>query len=453
MAHLAAWLAVCLVVAWVLRARPVWALALVLVLWTSVPAVAGHHLTGLRSGALGFHPATWLVLVVFGVQLLVNPGPLADSVVRYGPVQLGMVVFALAAFLTSRATGSGGTRLLLDQIVGPVLLWCLVVAYAHADVRALRLLRNTVLLTMAAQSALTLVQSLLGSSIFWAADFLNIYWFDPETTERWFGTSDSPLVLSLGLVVAGCLALGVRSSAVRFGLFVLYLLGMLVTQSRTGAAALIVVVAFSVLRARMALWTRALTVTALAVATYFVATSSLVAGVSGRIANDTGSTDARIRAYAFVADHWTDFFATGQGLVSSYSVARDAGLQTSLESAYLMYAVDTGIVLATLYFGVQLALVFRYATQRALVGGTLAALSGTLLQHTFSSVAFSNFDGTFIWTALGMVVVARSVDPLPPARTASSTSRPAAIRVPQPAGAPGNWESRALARSRTSEPS
>lgn len=409
MSHLVVWLAACLVLACLLRARPVWAVVLVIVLWTAVPAVGGHHLTGLSSGGLGFHPATWLVLVVFVVQLFVDPRPLADAVVRHGLVMLTLAIFALSAFLTSRAAGGGGTRLLLDQIVGPVLVWCLVVAYAHRDVRAALLIRNSVLVTMAVQSVLAVVQSRVGSTIFYTQDFLNIYWFDPETSERWFGTSDSPLVLSLGLVVAACLALGLRSSALRFALFVVYFLGMTITQSRTGAAALVLIIAWSVLRSRTVLWARALTAAALGVAAYLVATSTLVSGLSSRIADDTGSTDARVRALDFVLSRWTDFFPTGHGLISSYSVARDAGLQTSLESAYLMYAVDTGILFATAYFGTQLVLVARYGSQKALPGATLAALLGTLVQHTFSSVAFSNFDGTFIWVALALVVVADGV--------------------------------------------
>lgn len=422
MTHLVAWLCCCLVVAWLLRARPEWAGAFCLVLWSLVPAVAGRHLTGLGSGPIAFHPASWFVLCVVAVQLVVNPRPLAVSVVRHGPVHLAVLIFAIGAFLTSQSTNSGGSRLLVDQIVGPFLLWCLIVAYAAGDVRQVRFFRNTVLVTMAFQSALAVTQSLVGSTIFYTNDYLNIYWFDPESTSRWFGTTDSPLALSLGLVIAGALAIGLRSSSVRLGLLVVYFLGMLITQSRTGAAALILVIAISVLQSRMVLWARALTVVAVGVTAYLVTRSTLVTGLSDRVSNDTGSTDARVRALGFVVDHWTDFFATGRGLISSYSVARDAGLQTSLESAYLMYAVDTGIVLATIYFGTQIALVVRYGGQRALPGATLAALLATLIQHTFSSIGFSNLDGTFIWASLALVVVARGLDAPEPVR-----GRPSAV--------------------------
>jgi hypothetical protein len=411
MAQLAAWVLVSLVAAWLLRSRPVWAVSLVVVVWTSVPAVAGHRLTGVESGALAFHPASWLIVSILLVQLVVNPGPPVRALARHTMVLLVVAIFAAGALLTSLSTDSGGTRLLMDQIVGPVILWWLIVASADRDHRALLVLRTTIVATMAAQCALVLVQSAVGAAIVYQNDFLQLYWFRPDTFRRWFGTSDSPLVLSLGVAVAAALAIGIRNGLLRFALLVVYLLGMLVTQSRTAVVLMVLVIIVSLLRSRMAMWARTLTAAAVLVTGFLLATSSIIAGVASRVSNDTGSTQARFRAAGFVLDNLRDFLFTGQGLTSSYTIARDAGLETSLESSYLMYVVDTGLLLATLYFGLQLVLVLRYGRQQALVGATLAALIAVLFQHTFSSAAFSNTNGVLIWAALGIMVAAHSLEP------------------------------------------
>jgi hypothetical protein len=98
-----------------------------------------------------------------------------------------------------------------------------------------------------------------------------------------------------------------------------------------------------------------------------------------------------------------------------------------------MYVIDTGFVLATLFFGAQLAIVGRYGFQRAVRGVTLAALVGTLLQHTFSAAAFANMTGTLIWSALGLVVIAWT---LPPEQ--GPTASPAVSQRPRRAVAPAS---------------
>src|SRR6478752_5072929 len=128
MAQLAVWLVVCVAIAWLLRRRVAYAVGTVIIVWSAVPAVGGHHIIGIAGSGIAFHPATWLVLCVFLVQLVMNPVAIGSALARHYLVTLAVVVFALGAFITSRVTASGGTRLLMDQIVGPFLLWWLIVA-------------------------------------------------------------------------------------------------------------------------------------------------------------------------------------------------------------------------------------------------------------------------------------------------------------------------------------
>ena len=223
------------------------------------------------------------------------------------------------------------------------------------------------------------------------------------------GTTDSPLAFSLAICIAGAMSIGLRNWTLRFTLLFLFLIGTLITQSRTGTALMCLIILYSILRSHMVLWARALTAVAVLVTGYYIATSTLVEGLASRLSNDTGSMDARIRALRFIADSLNTYLASGFGLTSSYTIARDAGLQTSIESSYLMYVVDVGLILATAYFGAQIGLLFRYGRQRAYLGMTFAAVVGTLLQHTSSGVAGTNLAGTFIWATLAMMVVGKTV--------------------------------------------
>jgi hypothetical protein len=403
--ELAVWLFICLATASLLRFRPVHALVIVIILWTALPAIAGHHLTGIASGSLGFHPATWLVMSVFLVQLVLHPGTLGQVVGRHPMLLLVVLVFAVGAFMTSQVNDSGGIRLMMDQIVGPFLLWWLVVAFADQNRKLALVLRNGMLMAVAAQCVLAIIQSGMGSIVFYSDDYEKLYWFNPERFDRWMGTSDSPLVLSIAISICAALALGLRNWALRFSLLVLFLIGTLITQSRTGTLTVSLIILYSILRSHMAVWARALTSLGVIIAGYYLATSTIVVGLTSRLTNDTGSGDARLRALRFIADTLPSYLGSGHGMTSSYAIARDAGLQTSIESSYLMYLVDVGFILATLYFGAQFALIFRYGSQPALLGATLAATVGVVLQHTFSAVAGTNLSGTFVWSALALMVV------------------------------------------------
>lgn len=404
MTQLVGWLTLSLGLAWLGRARPMRLVCLVVLLWIAVPAVAAHQLTGVADGRLAFHPATWLVLCVFAVQAVANSRALSAALARHSYAAITLLMFVLGAAVTSYWTQSGGLRLLFDQVIAPVLLFWIILVSVQGSIRPLLLLRNTVVLAVAGQCALAFAQSVVGYMIFYQSDYESQYWFNPLTFDRWMGTTDSPLVLSLAICVAAALTLSLRRSWLRFALMVIYLVGALITQSRTGIITLCFVVVFIIVRSRMAVWARTLYAVAIIVAGYLLLASSLVTGLSGRITNDLGSTNARLQAVRFFADQWTDIIFVGRGLTASYQIARSGGLETSLESSYLMYAVDTGLVLATAYFAVQLLLILQHFRKAALPGLGVAALIGFVLQQTFSGVASSNLVGTLIWVAIAMVV-------------------------------------------------
>ena len=417
------------VVALVLRTRPVIAVLVALTLWVALPAVAVPGLTGQPAGPLAIHPATWLVLAVFTVQLVFRPRPIGAAVARHPLLVLCGIIFVGGCVWTSQANDSGGLKLLLDQILAPFLVFLVLVAYARVDQRTILLVRNTILGLAAAQAILTLVQARLGRMLLFEAQYATLPWFNPLKFDRWMGTADSPLILAFLLCVAAGLALGVRSVALRLGLLGLFLVSVLITQSRTGVGIICVVILYSVLRSRMAVWARALASLAVVAAGYVLVTSTLVVGFASRLADDTGSADARRRAISFIFANWAGYLFAGEGLTASYTVGRGAGLETSIESSILMYAVDVGWALTLVYFGAQFALLMRHGFRHRLPGVTMAAGIAFVMPHVSSALAWSNFTGTFLWSTLALVVLAGTIHDRPPPDVSQPSGAPAAASL------------------------
>lgn len=409
MLQLGLWLAFCFFYAWVSRSRPILGLCGTIVLWFAIPAIAGDLITGFAGAPIGFHPSSWLIAAIVVVQLASNPTPMMEALARHVYLWVAVWVFVLGAFLTSQLMGTGGSRLLVDQVVAPTLVFWLVTCFAYQDLSQLRLLRNTLLLVVGAQCLLTLIQSIVGNILFYAEEYETLYWFDPERFDRWMGTTDSPLALSLVICVTAPMIVGLRHNWLRLGLLVLFWIGTLITQSRTGALTMALLTLYILLRAQMSALSRILYAFVMAGATYLLVTSTLVEGLASRLVDDTGSAQARADAFHFFGQIWPDVFFAGRGLTASYTIADQAGLITSLESSYLMYAVDAGVILATLYFGAQFVLALQHLRHQPLAGVGASALIGVVLQHTFSAVAGTNVTGTVIWLALAMLVVGSQI--------------------------------------------
>lgn len=432
MARLILCIGLAMVVALLLRTRPVIATAIALALWVALPAVASHQFTGQDVGPLAIHPATWLVMMILVVQLVFQPVPMGRAIARHRLFTLGAVVFVAGCAWTSMANNSGGLKLLMDQIVAPLMVFVLLVAFAHGKQRETLFVRNVILGLAAAQAVLTVVQSQLGRMIFFEADYEALSWFNPLKFDRWMGTTDSPLILAYLLCLASAFALGLRNVALRFVLLGLYLVSVLITQSRTGVAVVCVVILYAVLRSRMVVWARVLAAAAVGAAGYILVTSTLVAGFASRLADDTGSADARQRALAFIFGNWTGYLFAGEGLTASYTVGRGAGLATSIESSILMYAVDVGWALALVYFGTQLMLIARHGFRHRLAGATSAALVAFVLPHVSSALAWSNLSGMLLWTTLALLVLAGTLrgrgEPVPQTRGAPASASVATSR-------------------------
>ena len=182
--QLAAWLLVCLAAAWLLRRQPVLLASMAVAVWSLVPAIAGYRITGEATGPLGAHPSTYLVLCGMLVQVLTNPRLVAAAIARHPLVVVAVSIFVVGAAGTSAVMSSGGSRLLLDQIIGPFVLWLLVVAGATDEPRRLLLLRNVILAAAVVQCVIAVVQLRVGEIVFYPRDYSRLSWFDPDDYSR-----------------------------------------------------------------------------------------------------------------------------------------------------------------------------------------------------------------------------------------------------------------------------
>lgn len=402
--QLAVWVALCAAAAFVFRDRLVVLLIVCLVLWAAVPGVASVMVTGIpRGNPLAFHFATWLILLTFAVQMLHNFHAMVAQLTRHVFVFLALSVFLIAAFLTSR-TGSagGGLVLFLSQMVGPVLLfWMTLVTLAERAER-LALLRNWLLGIAAVQSVLAVIEWSLGGVLLYREYYATNYWFDEVNFPRWMGTLDHPLILSLLVCAVLPLLSGLRRVWVQLGLMLVLLAGLLATQSRTGLAVAVLGVVYVLVSSPMRPMTRFLALAVVFGAGAWVASSQLSAGVAQRLTEDGGSAGAREAALTFFYDNLPNFLFTGGGIGSASGVAERGGLTTSLESSFLIYAVDVGALFTTLYFGTQLALVVRSFGRSTCRGLWLAGLVVVIVPQTFNALNSQTFAGVLVWTVVAM---------------------------------------------------
>lgn len=403
MAQLAVWLLLCLIIAVPLRTRGTYGVCLVLVLWAAVPATAASRVTGQDLGLLGMHPATWLTFTLAAAVLLTDFGRHARTLGQHPYAVIALSVFVAGAVLTTLDTASGGVKLLGDMIVAPLLLFWLLVTDAHRDPAKLKAVRNTFLAVAVAESLLAVAQFGSRSLLVYAADFRDVSWFNPDRLDRWMGTTDSPLVLSFAICLAAPLVVSLRHSWLQVPIVVVLLMGIVTTQSRVGIVMMGLILVYLLVRARIGRAARVLYLTLMATAAVVLANSPLSSGVASRLPDD-GSAGARLLALETFFDQFLDHLLTGEGLTSSYRVAQEAGLNSSLESSFLMFAIDTGVIMAALFFGTQVLLVLLNLPDNMMRGAAAAALVACLVQQTFSAAGFSNLTGAFAWVAVGLVV-------------------------------------------------
>lgn len=394
-------------------------LALFLAVLLPYAATSGPFAVSALPDFARVHPITVLVLVA-GVRAIVRDPPSARALVsRYRFAVSAVALLVAAAFWwTLRARGHPPGALLVDQVVVPLglLLWVRHRIERDPD-EAIRLPRFVV--------GLGCVEAAVGL----AGGVLHIpsVWGIGTDFDRQAATTNGPLVLALLLTTCVPLAVTVRSSAARVGALLLLLGGILTTQSRSALVIAILCSVFVVFAGRASVAFKVVVVLITPVIVWLVLTSTVVSGVASRFADDLGSAALRSTAADYFwsnLDRWT---FEGQGLGASYAIASAAGLQSSFESAFYMYAVDLGLIVTVVAFALLLLQVLiRREPRRGVVnGGVVATLAAFSLAQGYSSIATETVAGVviFVATAFGSAPFVASMARMPLAVGESAAQR------------------------------
>lgn len=412
-----AWLTVCLGLSGALSSRPFVLSLLALTLWCLLPGVASELLIGTTGGPLLMQPAASFAVIAFLGQLVVNPSATVRALTHRLEWTILLTCVVTVAFTLGITSHNGPSAIYttVDQIVGPVALFFLLGASILSEPSRVEGLRWWFLAMATAQSLLALAQEALGRTIFYERFFATQYWF-LDTFRRWMGTLDHPLVLSLMLTIAIPLVAGVRHRWLLFVLPTLFMAGIVTAQSRVGVLIGALGIIYVAVRGPLGSAGKVAYLALMGALVALAAGTGAFSNVLERVADDSGSADARAIAITYFMKHVGQYVWMGGGLDSSFQVSDALGLDTSFENAFMMYVIDLGLVVAIMYLAVMVmasARAFRRNAPPGLAGAAIAAL---IVPETFSALSGSTAAPAMVWAVFAMTgffVVSRTPRALP----------------------------------------
>lgn len=369
------------------RRRPERLAGAALALWSLVPAIAVGQVSTSVAGA-DVHPAAMLALAGLAATAMSRRSLVLRAVAEHlEAVILFVTVAVVATWLT--ASLRGGIDPLHDvaeRFWAPLALLLLIGAACLGERTASIRLAHWFVALSALQAAFALAQNVIGAPLLYAGLYEQQVWFN-SVAGRWMGTLDHPLVLNLMLTCAVPLLATVRRWWLATALLPLLLAGVLLTQSRVGLALAGLAACYVALHPRRPAAVRLAFGGVLVVTAAVLARSGLVSGVAARIADDTGSADARVAATDYFLTNAGDYLWLGQGLDANYLIAESSGLDTSLENSFLQLSVDLGIVVTVLFYLAMIACAVRGLFRGTEPGFAVSACVAVAMTLAFSGLA------------------------------------------------------------------
>lgn len=344
------------------------------------------------------HPVTFIVLVA-GARWIVTNRDLARALLmRYRfVVWSGLLLVGAGVWWTLRSRGHLPGPILVDQVVIPLGLFLWVRSRIENVPSEGTALPRFLVLVGAGEALLAVAGVVL--------HFQSVWGFQTDFG-RQAATVNGPLPLALVLMTCIPLSVTIRSSAARLGIVVLLLAGILTTQSRSALVVGVMCACFVIFAGRASVGSRVIVLLTAPIIVLAILQSTFVSGVASRFADDLGSAMLRSTAADYFWSNLRMWLVSGQGVGSSYTVARSAGLQSSFESAFYMYSVDFGFLVTVIGFGLLLLqlLVGRPWSTTVRNGGFVAAVACFILVQGYSSIATESMAGALLWVVIAFGV-------------------------------------------------
>ena len=370
---------------------PRFGVAAVLIGYAAVPFAA-------RISLLGVHVCTILTIAVACTRLLIP----ARQLPRRSQTILAAIPKGAAGLMAVFLVGSLGSELVvgtspgvaisfwLNYIVAPVIIFVMCCDLAERYVSFYRVVALGYIAVVCVQSFI----AFLVSRDLLAQPYLDQYssrfwWRIVEQANRQMGTIDHPLDLGLFIATAIPLLALLRRTWLTYLTLVVLVVGVTLTQSRIGLLGAACGVVFLIVTSALTT-TRRIVLALGVVLAYFVMNAvGVFDAVSGRIADDAGSGDARRNAWSVILPDSIRFFPVGEGIqrVKPF-VESQYGLGTSPESALLGYLVGFGVVLTLCFFGAFVwVMMKRIVIDRSINPGMASLLIAMVSVQLFSSIS------------------------------------------------------------------
>lgn len=374
--------------------------ALILATRLLVPMVAGELLLGSFSQ---LHPASWWALVAFGFLVLLRAPLLGEELrSKRGVYLLLGLLLAATAGITLLARPMVNVWGITNTLVTAVLFFILVRCALRDNGAARVHLTRLFVMIGVAQSLLGILQILRNDAILFTSFRTAAFWFDPDRVDRALGTADSPLDLSLILLVAVPLTPIIRRLLPRLLCIGILGVGVFLTESRVGLVAYLLLVLVMTLASKLPSYAKVFSLVVLPAVAFFALRTELASGTLERFANDSGSALARQKALDYFFSRAEESAFVGGGFGSSFDARTTGQLTTSLESSYLMFYVDFGVLLALLLALVLLALLARALRGPLASTAGLAAAGAALLVASYSGFMTQGSASLVLWFSLAI---------------------------------------------------
>lgn len=400
----AGWLTLCVILCLAFSDR-LWVPVLVAIaLRVLIPNLAVSTFLGSNAG---LHPASWLLYVTFLFYLVSNSAELrrglgANATATF--VALFAVFGLLVQTILFRTTRAD--LALLNTIVIAALAFVMLRSMCRANPAVSAAVRRLLVFLVIVEAALALYQYASESPVVYTGQRVAAQLANGASLERAAGTFDSPLDLSFFLAVCTPLIWQIRLVPWLPTLAPVFLAGagIAASQSRGGLVAYGVVIVIMALSGRRTLETRLAMLALVATASWLLVGAPLVQGSRARFQDDSGSAEARRKAFELFTAELPDHLWKGGGYGSSFDYRTQGLLSTSLENGYLMLVIDMGLVLTLVLVLSQLMMLVR--CDRSLqhsTGVRISALAAMVLAATFSGLMTQAASALMLWVALGLV--------------------------------------------------
>lgn len=390
------WLVVGMVLSSLWFTRPSLMPIALVALYVGVPYAAGGGMTG------GFgHPGTIVALTAIVLAAVFRSRDLFRELNERATIYLLMLV-VLAYLVITLRFGTDGQNVQVETFVSPFVL-VLIFRLSSRWTSVSRQISLGVIWVALVQVVVSFVAWANGGPLFYVAQYTEAYrWFSPTLT-RAMGTTDHALVLSLFLASAIPLVAAIRSAWMQLSVIVVLAIGLLLTESRTGLLAGVIGVVYLTMRRGRSFGYRFVIFAGGAAAAAVLLSANIAEDVLGKFSDDSGSSFVRGVALNSFVSEWSNFIFSGWGNDGATQFRSMMGLNSSLESAALIFSVNYGIVFTLIYFGVAVVLVLSRGA--APTGARLAAFVALVLVQSFSSLGTNSASAVILWTFVAIATL------------------------------------------------